>query len=79
MKRYVMCLDCGCCEDDQIFFNSDAEAQEAVSKVGLQNGAVLIDSLGVRHEGLDSFYGIRSAEVEEVRNKFQILIDEMRR
>lgn len=75
MKRYVMLCDCGCCEDDQIFFESDALAEAAVQEIGLQNGAVLVDALGVKHEGLDSFYGIRNVEVEEKRNNIQILID----
>jgi hypothetical protein len=72
-----MFRDCGCCEDDEIYFESDEQAEEAVREIGLQNGAVLVDAKRVRHESLDSFYGIRRVEIEEKRNNFQILADQI--
>jgi hypothetical protein len=70
-------MDCGCCDDDEIYFESDDQANESVGKLGLQNGAVLIDAQGTEHTGLDTFYGIRRADIVETRNSFQILIDQL--
>jgi hypothetical protein len=74
--KYIMQCDCGCCEDE-LSFDSDEAANAAVKKAGLMNNGTIIDDEGIVHTGLDTFYGIRRANVIETRNHFQILIDKI--
>lgn len=60
MKEYLAQKPCGCC-DEVLYFRNDEEASEAFRKVGFTHGEV-VDSLGIKHESIDTFYGIQRAD-----------------
>ena len=65
LKTFYLKQDCGCCTS-AVQFASEEALQAALTKLGLCNGGVLVDDAGVKHEGLDTFYGY-SQDEEETR------------
>lgn len=56
--------DCGCCTIGMKFKN-DESVKAAFAAAGLTNGAEITDDDGVRHEGIDTFYGFSTEEGEQ--------------
>lgn len=67
LKSFFIKQDCGCCTAE-VQFESEDRLKEELTKLGLCNGGVLVDDAGVRHEGLDTFYGY-STDEEEARDR----------
>ena len=63
-KRVYAKCDCGCCTAEMFFRNKES-ATEAFAKVGLQNGAKIVDDKGNIHEGIDTFYGFSMDKEEQ--------------
>lgn len=59
---------CGCCTSEMQFEHVES-ATAAFQKAGLGDGIVITDDSGVRHEGLDTFYGFSTEqEAQESRS-----------
>jgi hypothetical protein len=56
MRCYEVRMACGCCTE-ALKFRNDAAFEAAMRAAGLTSSAAITDDAGVRHEGIDTFYG----------------------
>lgn len=64
MQSFFVKRSCGCCTDE-LKFESEANVIAAFSKAGLSSSVTIVDDAGVRHDGIDTFYGYSASEQEE--------------
>jgi hypothetical protein len=55
-RCYEVRMNCGCCTD-VLKFRNDAAFEAAMRDAGLTTDATITDDAGVRHRGIDTFYG----------------------
>jgi len=65
---------CGCCID-QLQFENEESAHKAFASAGLGNGVEITDDAGVKHSGLDTFYGFSLTEEEHRSRGLGYLFD----
>lgn len=68
--------DCGCCYEEMQFESAESAAA-AFQQAGLGNGIVIVDDAGVRHEGIDTFYGFSVQENEQASRGLGYLIEKI--
>lgn len=56
LRCYEVRMTCGCCTE-VLKFRSDAAFEAAMRAAGLTSSATITDDAGVRHDGIDTFYG----------------------
>ncbi len=61
MTEYTARAYCGCCTVDNIRFKSEESAAKAWAAAGLGSKQTLVDDAGVKHDGIDTFYGLTKA------------------
>jgi len=81
MKRYIVMLNCGCC-DEVVEFETAQRAQDAILMMGLTSSGTLTDDNGRVVTQVDSFYGIHEEdEFNKMKNdkgQLGILIDQLK-
>jgi hypothetical protein len=63
LRRFFARASCGCCEIEMSFENED-RIREVFDKTEVSSSGVIVDDQGVRHEGVDLFYGYSEKRAE---------------
>lgn len=64
---YTVQKGCGCCQD-VLYFASDAAILAQFNKIGLTSSATIVDEIGQKVDGIDTFYGFQKGKKAELRS-----------